>query len=111
MARGKAVSGATGLAGITNGDVIRQGSINLSESPYVARAYLRWLLPLGPERQQPAEVGARHVGALAEVDRALADDVAVGDAGEPGRARDRLAARHLEVEIEQIGRASCRERV
>jgi high affinity Mn2+ porin len=46
MARGAAVGHATGLAGITNGDVIRQGSIDLGQAPYVARAYLRYVRPL-----------------------------------------------------------------
>jgi high affinity Mn2+ porin len=60
MARGKAVSGAVGLGGITNGDVIRQGSVNLGESPYVARAYFRYLLPLG-EETAAVERGMDHV--------------------------------------------------
>jgi len=50
MARGAGVSHAQGLAGITNGDVIRQGSANLGSGPYLARAYLRYLLPLGAAR-------------------------------------------------------------
>jgi carbohydrate-selective porin OprB len=48
MARGSAVGGAVGLAGITNGDVIRQGSIDLGQGPYIARAFLRYTIPLGP---------------------------------------------------------------
>jgi high affinity Mn2+ porin len=50
MARGAGVSNATGLGGITNGDVIRQGTANLSRGPYVARAFLRYVIPLGPGR-------------------------------------------------------------
>ena len=50
MARGAGVSHAMGLGGITNGDVIRQGSANLGQGPYVARVYLRYLIPLGPAR-------------------------------------------------------------
>lgn len=46
MARGRGVSNATGLGGITNGDVIRQGTANLGEGPYLARAFLRYLIPL-----------------------------------------------------------------
>jgi high affinity Mn2+ porin len=49
MARGAAVGRAVGLAGITNGDVIRQGSVDLGQGPYVARAFLRYLIPLSPE--------------------------------------------------------------
>jgi high affinity Mn2+ porin len=48
MARGAGVGRAVGLAGLTNGDVIRQGSVDLSKGPYLARAYLRYLVPLGP---------------------------------------------------------------
>ena len=47
MARGNGVSHASGLAGITNGDVLRQGTADLGNGPYVARAFLRLSLPLG----------------------------------------------------------------
>ena len=47
MARGSGVSEATGLGGITNGDVIRQGTANLTRGPYVARLFLRYTFPLG----------------------------------------------------------------
>ncbi len=47
MIRGSGVNKATGLAGITNGDVIRQGTVDLGAGPYVARAFLRYTLPLG----------------------------------------------------------------
>ena len=43
---GAGVSGATGLAGLANGDVIRQGANNLPKRFYIARRYLRLLLPL-----------------------------------------------------------------
>ena len=46
---GSGVSGATGLAGLTNGDVVRQGSNNLKKRPYVARRYLRYVVPLSGE--------------------------------------------------------------
>ena len=46
MARGAGVGHAVGLAGITDGDVIRQGSIDLGQGPYVARAFLRYTIPL-----------------------------------------------------------------
>lgn len=46
MIRGSGVNKATGLAGITNGDVIRQGTIDLGAGPYVARAFLRYTIPL-----------------------------------------------------------------
>jgi carbohydrate-selective porin OprB len=47
MARGAGVGRTVGLAGITNGDVIRQGSADLGQDPYVARAFLRYALPIG----------------------------------------------------------------
>jgi len=50
MARGAGVSHAFGLAGITNGDVIRQGSVDLGQGPYLARAYARFLIPLAAGR-------------------------------------------------------------
>lgn len=46
MFKGDAVSGATGLGGFVNGDVVHAGS-SLSHRAYVARRYLRWTLPLG----------------------------------------------------------------
>ncbi|HVT60139.1 MAG TPA: carbohydrate porin [Thermoanaerobaculia bacterium] len=60
MARGHGVSNAEGLAGITNGDVIRQGSVDLGQSPYVARAYFRYSLPLSNE-SEAVERGQDHV--------------------------------------------------
>ncbi|WP_267220387.1 carbohydrate porin [Dyella silvae] len=47
MFKGEGVSGATGLGGLTNGDVIRSGTVSLGKTPYLARAYLRWTWPLG----------------------------------------------------------------
>ena len=47
MIRGKGVSGTVGLAGITNGDVIRQGSADLGDGPYVARIFLRYVHGFG----------------------------------------------------------------
>lgn len=47
MVRGKGVSRTVGLAGITNGDVIRQGSADLGDGPYVARAFMRYTIGFG----------------------------------------------------------------
>jgi high affinity Mn2+ porin len=47
MIRGDGISHASGLAGVTNGDVIRQGSADLGDNPYVARAFVRWSYGLG----------------------------------------------------------------
>ena len=49
MARGSGISHASGLAGVTNGDVLRQGTADLGNGPYVARAFLRLTLPLGSD--------------------------------------------------------------
>ncbi len=47
MARGKAIGNSLGLAGITNGDVIRNPS--LDQDPYLARYFARWSIPTGGE--------------------------------------------------------------
>ena len=49
--KGEGVSGATGMAGLPNGDVIRSGSASLGKTPYVARRFLRWTLPLGDDTE------------------------------------------------------------
>jgi high affinity Mn2+ porin len=46
MLRGSGISQASGLGGITNGDVIRQGTVDLGENPYVARAFVRYAVAL-----------------------------------------------------------------
>jgi high affinity Mn2+ porin len=51
MARGHGISNATGLGGNTNGDVIRQGTANLGQEPYLARAFLRYVIPLSGEKE------------------------------------------------------------
>ena len=44
---GAGVSNATGLAGLTNGDVVREGANGLRKQFYIARSYARFMLPLG----------------------------------------------------------------
>lgn len=46
MIRGSGISHASGVAAVTNGDVLRQGSVDLGTGPYIARAFLRWTIPL-----------------------------------------------------------------
>ncbi len=48
MARGAGISNGVGLGGYTNGDVIRTGTVDLGNGPYIARLYLRYLIPLSP---------------------------------------------------------------
>lgn len=50
MALGQGVG--TGLAGLTNGDVIRQGSVELAKAPYIARVFLKALIPVGTDTQR-----------------------------------------------------------
>jgi len=54
MFRGAGISQATGLGGLTNGDVIRSGSVNLTHDPYIARAFLRYVGPLSSETEPVA---------------------------------------------------------
>jgi high affinity Mn2+ porin len=59
---GAGVSHATGLGALTNGDVVREGANNLPKRFYVARNYLRLMLPLAPgttrvERSQDQVAG------------------------------------------------------
>ena len=44
---GAGVSGATGLGGLTNGDVVREGAVGLKKTFYIARAFVRFMIPLG----------------------------------------------------------------
>jgi high affinity Mn2+ porin len=46
---GAGVSDATGLGGLTNGDVVREGANSLKKEFYIARLYGRFMLPLGDE--------------------------------------------------------------
>jgi high affinity Mn2+ porin len=54
MFKGEGVSNAAGLAGLTNGDVVRSGTVNLGKRAYAARHYLRYVLPLGDESSEVA---------------------------------------------------------
>lgn len=53
---GAGVSDTTGLAGLTNGDVVRQGTTGLKKTFYIARLFARFTLPLSAERS-PVERG------------------------------------------------------
>jgi high affinity Mn2+ porin len=44
---GAGVSGGTGIGGLTNGDVVREGTQGLKKQFYIARLYARLMLPLG----------------------------------------------------------------
>jgi hypothetical protein len=47
MIRGRGISSVVGLADPTNGDVLRQGTVDLGYGPYVARAFLRYTVAFG----------------------------------------------------------------
>jgi hypothetical protein len=51
MIRGDGINHGAGLAGATNGDVIRNPSVG--KSPYLARYFARATIPLGEERTTP----------------------------------------------------------
>ncbi|MHB8679743.1 MAG: carbohydrate porin, partial [Rudaea sp.] len=69
MFKGEGVSGATGLGGFVNGDVVHSGNSGLGKRAYVARRYLRWSLPLQGKLQSvtaapdqlPGAEGERHI--------------------------------------------------
>lgn len=70
MIRGKGISRVVGLAGPTNGDVLRQGTADLGSGPYVARAFVRYTVPFSSRErdtlqrspdQIPAIVSARRL--------------------------------------------------
>ena len=74
MIRGKGVSRTVGLAGIANGDVIRQGSADLGDGPYVARAFLRYTIDLGGG----SDTLARAADQLPAIARASRVEIAAG---------------------------------
>ncbi len=59
MFRGAGISNATGLGGLTNGEVIRSGSVDLPHDPYIARGFLRYIVPLSSETEPAAEPARR----------------------------------------------------
>jgi high affinity Mn2+ porin len=59
MIRGEGIGGGTGLAGYTNGEVIRNPQAGMS--PYLARAFLRTTIPLGGDSED-SEPGLLAVG-------------------------------------------------
>jgi hypothetical protein len=66
---GSGVSNSVGMGGLTNGDVVRQGGGGLRKTPYVARKYVRYMLPLSGEtakveRAQDQIAGAEPVSRL-----------------------------------------------
>ena len=58
---GAGVSNSVGLAGLTNGDVVREGAAGLPKVFYIARQYVRLMLPLAPGTT-PVEAGQDQLG-------------------------------------------------
>ena len=50
--RGSGISKSSGLAGLTNGDALRTGTVDLGSDPYLARGYLRYSIPLSSETEK-----------------------------------------------------------
>lgn len=69
LARGNAPGKAEGLGSLTNGDVVRIGSVDLGEDPYLARAYVQYTLSLSDESETvrrtlgvlPGKVASRRI--------------------------------------------------
>ncbi len=80
MFKGDGLSGGSGLAGYVNGDVLRAGSNNLPNDPYIARFYLRYDYALssetvkvaaGPDQlpgEEPVSRWEMKIGKMAAVD-------------------------------------------
>ena len=69
MVRGKGISNVTGLAGPTNGDVLRQGSADLGSGPYVARAFLRYTVPFADRNRDTLRRSADQIPAIVSATR------------------------------------------
>jgi hypothetical protein len=75
MFRGNGISHGLGLGGYVNGDLIRAGPAKLGQDPYLARLYLRYLVPLSEERNDLTEPG---VGQLPSRDPASRIEIKFG---------------------------------
>jgi len=69
MFRGSGISGGYGLGGYTNADVIRAGPADLGQSPYLARLYARYVIPLSDVTTEPLERGMDQIPGRQYADR------------------------------------------
>jgi hypothetical protein len=69
MFRGSGVSGGYGLGGYTNADVIRAGPAGLGQTPYVARLYARYVIPLSNVMTEPVDRGMDQIPGKQYADR------------------------------------------
>jgi high affinity Mn2+ porin len=77
MARGNSVSEALGLAGFTNGDVIRQGGFGLAMDPYLARYLVRYTVATG-HGQEKIEPGENQIAGMRPAHRLVVTAGKVG---------------------------------
>ncbi len=81
MIRGKGISRVVGLAGPTNGDVLRQGTTDLGSGPYVARAFVRYTIPFSSRERDTLERAPDQIPAIVSASRLefLAGKLALSD--------------------------------
>ncbi len=77
MIRGSGISRTVGLAAITNGDVIRQGSADLGDGPYIARMFFRYTIGIG----SALDTVERATDQLAEAQKAERLEITAGKFG------------------------------
>ena len=69
MVRGKGISRVVGLAGPTNGDVLRQGTVDLGSGPYVARAFVRYTHSFSGRERDTLSAAPDQVPGIVSADR------------------------------------------
>jgi hypothetical protein len=69
MFRGSGISSGYGLGGYTNADVIRAGPADLGQSPYLARLYARYVVPLSNAMTEPFQRGMDQIPGAQAADR------------------------------------------
>jgi high affinity Mn2+ porin len=69
MVRGRGIGQVVGLAGPTNGDVLRQGTANLGSGPYVARAFVRYTHSFSSHERDTLNAAPDQIPATVSADR------------------------------------------
>jgi len=69
MVRGKGIGRVVGLAGPTNGDVLRQGTADLGSGPYVARAFIRFTRQLSSHARDTLSAAPDQIPGAVSSDR------------------------------------------
>ena len=69
MVRGKGISRVVGLAGPTNGDVLRQGTVDLGSGPYVARAFVRYTRSFSSDQRDTLNAAPDQIPGTVSADR------------------------------------------